>query len=357
MKYYRLIGSKRDWPSFEENKIYEETHNPSPCLNVAVTTHVRWSPEHWREVTEQEYLDQNFVLPEKWGVKVTKENIDVLHKWKQVKKFDARPIINNYVDNKGSSSLFLYSDETEITFEQFKKYVLKEETMDKKIIGYKLISPEYEKVALKALVLTSAHDPFIIAGMLSYYVPKLHDLGIMSWFEPVYKEEKTQEQIKDEIKTFLCEKYNIKKRDVCYCKWNEDKFKKLTIKSLTLVNRDESYTGNFSQLSHSYFTNNPTENWQLLIKGVDENNLLNTVSVDELITKEEYDKDVTPKINIENYDAKFNKDGVTFGCQTYSKEFVDTLYNLLKNNSFIIYDHYGHPLNGRIYRIYDYLNK
>jgi hypothetical protein len=47
--------------------------------------------------------------------------------------------------------------------------------MEKKIIGYKLIKPEYKKTALKALGLQSAYDPFIIAGMLGYYVPKIKE--------------------------------------------------------------------------------------------------------------------------------------------------------------------------------------
>jgi len=63
-------------------------------------------------------------------------------------------------------------------------------TMEKEIIGYKLVKPEYEKVAIEALQLynKTAYDPFIIAGMISYYLPKIKELGIMDWFEPVYKE-------------------------------------------------------------------------------------------------------------------------------------------------------------------------
>jgi hypothetical protein len=64
--------------------------------------------------------------------------------------------------------------------------------MNKKIIGYKLIKPEYEKVAIEALKLPNkeAYNPFIIAGMISYYLPKIKELGIMDWFEPVYEEDK-----------------------------------------------------------------------------------------------------------------------------------------------------------------------
>lgn len=76
-----------------------------------------------------------------------------------------------------------------------KDWELIEEIVPKgKIIGYNLIYPEYEKVALKALGMPSyAYYPFIIIGSIGYYMPKIKDLGMESWFEPVY------EQIKEEI--------------------------------------------------------------------------------------------------------------------------------------------------------------
>lgn len=64
-----------------------------------------------------------------------------------------------------------------------------EENQMKKLIGYKLIKPEYEKVVVSSLHLFSVHKPnIIIAGMLGYYEPKIKELGIMDWFEPVYEE-------------------------------------------------------------------------------------------------------------------------------------------------------------------------
>ncbi len=64
------------------------------------------------------------------------------------------------------------------------------------IIGYELVKPEYKKVAQKALQITSDYTPFIIAGAIGYYVPKIEELGIMGWFKPVYKKELVAPEIR-----------------------------------------------------------------------------------------------------------------------------------------------------------------
>ena len=153
-------------------------------------------------LTYEEFIDKyEFELPEKWCIKPeTLEQSKLIGKWLDECFSDV--LNQNFYENSGMMGLYFGNNEPgyvwgygpsqgfeEITFEQFKKYVLREETMDKKIIGYKLIKPEYEKIALKALGLQSAHKPFIIAGMLGYYVPKIKELGIMDWFEPLYEAE------------------------------------------------------------------------------------------------------------------------------------------------------------------------
>lgn len=87
--------------------------------------------------------------------------------------------------------------------------IIKEEVMDteKKIIGYKLVKPEYEKIVVKSLGLSSVHTPnIIIAGMIGYYIPKIEELGIMDWFEPVYGEELKVGDIVKVISNIECSK-------------------------------------------------------------------------------------------------------------------------------------------------------
>lgn len=71
-------------------------------------------------------IEKEFTLPEKWCVKVTEENKDIIHRWKldNTKCIFTTP--GHYVeyDGKWGST----SDYTEITFEQFKSHVLKQKT-------------------------------------------------------------------------------------------------------------------------------------------------------------------------------------------------------------------------------------
>ena len=65
--------------------------------------------------------------------------------------------------------------------------------MEKEIVGYELRYPAHEKLVIRALNLPikTAYKPFIISGMIGYYIPMIKELGIMDWFDPVYKEEKS----------------------------------------------------------------------------------------------------------------------------------------------------------------------
>lgn len=92
-----------------------------------------------------------------------------------------------------------YTNSTEITFEQFKQYVLKENTMDKEkpvekeLIGYKL-KQGYEQSEFKKLLHCPAFsfDDFETNGVANYtiFLSELTEMGVLDlWFEPVYKEQ------------------------------------------------------------------------------------------------------------------------------------------------------------------------
>lgn len=62
---------------------------------------------------------------------------------------------------------------------------------NRKIIGYNLVKTEYERVVTKALgLLKTPYNPFIITDMIGYYLPKIKELGILDWFEPIYEPKK-----------------------------------------------------------------------------------------------------------------------------------------------------------------------
>jgi hypothetical protein len=86
-------------------------------------------------MTLDEFFDitDGFVFPEKWCIKTTNENIDILGNWR-----DDGPLHHGHIgwylhtpmNNKnGYNQERKENDYTEITFEQFKKYVLKQNTM------------------------------------------------------------------------------------------------------------------------------------------------------------------------------------------------------------------------------------
>lgn len=154
----------------------------------------------------KEFLKEEFVLPEKWCIKITEENHEILrHYFKNAftfKNLYAISVIDfNYFN--AHSSMFIdlktykWSDGLgilpEITFEQFKKYVLKEETMEKKIIGYKLIKPEYKDAAEKIVGINNWEVFEKKLNTVSWGYDARNSLqkaGVLDlWFGKVYEEE------------------------------------------------------------------------------------------------------------------------------------------------------------------------
>ena len=148
------------------------------------------------EQFKEMYLEEEFVLPEKWCIEVTDENRDILNNYRiNIKKYSITPITYKYMykDGSGDSSILFYAKE--ITFKQFLKYILKQETMKKEIIGYKLVKSEY-KGAYKEITGTSNLDRIEDSlGKLNWVDKAIKDLkeaGVLElWFKPNYKEEKT----------------------------------------------------------------------------------------------------------------------------------------------------------------------
>jgi len=151
-------------------------------------------------------LDE-FVLPEKWAVKRTKEASSKVNEWltkgTTVSYFSCDDEYAHYPNYQTNSGFYggkhikpsIQEGYTEITFEQFKEYVLKENTM-KKIKGYN-IKAEYkgkEKEIAKALDTHSDNCgdgcwlPSV--GVVFEFAKQLGVLNL--WFTPVYEEDKVR---------------------------------------------------------------------------------------------------------------------------------------------------------------------
>lgn len=121
------------------NNKYEVTSHKWKCLANSNSTWVNTNDLGSftylvRKATKEELIkhmsmkEEEFVLPEKWYITVTNENKKVINDWK-VKQYYNDNLFEHsylYVKNNGAGE---YDFSTEITFEQFKKYVLKEEDM------------------------------------------------------------------------------------------------------------------------------------------------------------------------------------------------------------------------------------
>lgn len=172
--------------------------------------------------------NKEFVLPKKWCIKafnheeeevivnyvnaipkIQKRGIGYPYQPSECDRFYHFPMYNeNCV-----TSQHIKKGYQEITFEQFKKYVLKEGTMEnKKIVGYKLIKPEY-KESVRSIINDSCWWPNFDANLERYgfnfgntegeFIPEnnsiykpLKNAGVLNlWFEPVYKSRPPQIEI------------------------------------------------------------------------------------------------------------------------------------------------------------------
>jgi len=187
------------------------------CININKTSiflsdfRVRFDENGAKLITLEEWNEavNGFVLPEKWCIQCNKDNYQVIYEWLRKNKQTK----SNYISLGGSDintkvhyPTFQYSpyslnfhqsdncqpNYTEITFEQFKKYVLKME--EREIIGYKLKEGcEQYKNAIKALgssMLFPNEMEYLTVEKNTETIPNLQKAGVLDlWFEPVYKEE------------------------------------------------------------------------------------------------------------------------------------------------------------------------
>ena len=147
-------------------------------------------------------------FPEKWAIELYPEVKKWIENEYQTNCYSEDPKNNifhfpNWRNGNGflkhwHTSNIVEKGYTQITLEQFKKHFLKEKTMKKEIVGYKLIKPEYRQAAL-GLIPTSVYlsSPKLISKEGNNYldstcatINNLRKAGVLDlWFEPVYEEE------------------------------------------------------------------------------------------------------------------------------------------------------------------------
>jgi len=235
IRYCNQYGAHCPYTEDECTRCY--SHFPSYNTGgLRVTTSLEIKPGYTEITLEQfrKYVlkQEEFVLPKQWCLGVTPENKSVIEGWRtdQYIQPDGGYVLSpdhsrGQTGKRGYFVTYKPFDTPEITFEQFKKYVLnqKEETMktkkQKRMIGYKLIKPEYSSVALSLARDTKwcGHNGANLdAGCAAESY--LRAAGVLDlWFEPIYEDEKPNVEVRgyqamfDQYGvTFGCQKYTNK---------------------------------------------------------------------------------------------------------------------------------------------------
>lgn len=210
-KWYKNLGEKKDhigkfdgWYNLNIISVSEyiykgELHGYSKCFTEAYKFAKECPLSEIQQYLPDGHPDKEFVLPEKWCVlRDTKEKGEILSEWANKDSGTSSHVgwkDGNYIhsDNIDESltprSGVKALGYTEITLEQFKKYVLKQEDMDKEIIGYKLKEDceKYIPALDEVCKCFSFGNHMFDIG--SVYYEAFEEAGVLNlWFEPIFKE-------------------------------------------------------------------------------------------------------------------------------------------------------------------------
>lgn len=151
-------------------------------------------------------MNNEFILPENWYIVSNNQNYESIKEWFGFgfpvgnivgisKRLSTGNLSKGHNPNNPDSIKTSFSDfGTEITFEEFVKYVLK-----KKLIGYKLTKEEYKQAALSISNTKGNWEnslmPYDISVEQTNYISRLREAGVFDiWFKAIYGEEKKKIQ-------------------------------------------------------------------------------------------------------------------------------------------------------------------
>lgn len=139
---YHLLNSKVDYCTYLED---------GPTLVI----HTKTRDQRW-DISENdlELYEEEFIIPEKWYVVPNKENVEIISKYRSDGKLNISLLCGEHAImypnfmNTDKLGYCLHTDnitdETEISFDQFRKYILKEDINIKESELDKLIKESRE---------------------------------------------------------------------------------------------------------------------------------------------------------------------------------------------------------------------
>lgn len=192
---YKISNIKPEVSFGYATQYEEDTLYCGVCINVSSCN--SWDDTNYFKKNNYEIITaSDFVKSQKWCVAVTKINAPTLSDYlNNVRGTSIAPIDGGYLHFpivEGMSKSWHDKKRNgyhELTFEQFKKYILND--MDKKIIGYK------PKEQFKSFI-PKLHDVGIATAINLYTVScnpaslnNFREAGVLDlWFEPVYESTK-----------------------------------------------------------------------------------------------------------------------------------------------------------------------
>jgi len=282
---------------YDGNNEYNGGTNYWACVQGFQNSPVLITLEYWNEAVNGEHL------PEKWAVKRTEENHKILNEYfnkrdkselKENDFFLVTPIYSGY----SAKEYIIPEGYTEITFEQFKRLVMKEQ---RKCIGYKL-KDECKKYISAILSISKTGDKNIDfdrlakeADAFAMLIQDLQQAGVLDlWFDKVYEEEP-----------------KFKKGEWVIVGYNTREY-------LGVYDRTE----NIGIYANEYRT--LTEPTHVIGNGKFDKVIRHATPAEIEAAK----KPKLPKIN--SYEGKIEGDYVVYGCTKESTDTVKELYHIMK---------------------------
>lgn len=333
-------------------------------------------------------------FPEFWQIRRDPSNYIVINEWMNEhhssthnRYSDSYGLVNNKNQNKSIDQHL-----PEITFEQFKIHVLKQTKMEKQIIGYKLIKPEFVDAVNQIVHHRS------VTEMLTWmedrpkgtYFDLLKSAGVLDiWFEPIYSNpykvgdwveilgtgSETGDYLDSKVRSgartgdiveieaitpkggqatasdprYYGKNWNLRGKDIRLVTQEErdavvikEAIKRYPVGTRFYpVHLGKATPGEFCVVVNQRFEKRANTLYSLCDDGsvyADGYDKHGNISYNRTIYEDGKWAEIVPAapvVVIKGYTAQFNDDGsVAFGCQTYSKKFITKLDEMLTTNGF-----------------------
>ena len=267
--------------------------------------------EHLEQcIQADKYVDyKKEELPKEWAIKVTEKNRAIISKARLLygtyKNVLSGSIKDLWIINNKNSSIIGSSTSngyTEITDDQFKRLVLKENNMKKKIIGYKCPTDLFKGRIRKGEIFTERSTKDFVMYHKDHMTSGV-PLEIVESWEPVYEEE------------FKAGDYVLANGDAGAGGWSEQ-----IVKLYSMKDNPGNYLGGKMK---------ETANFKALLKSgycynIVQSNIIRKATPEEIRKAQE--------IKIDKYTVDYPGNGIAkIGCNEYTIDQIESLLSLMNS--------------------------